>query len=44
MVPAATADAAGLMHFDLRPDNSLIMNDGGGAVVLDWNWVRRGPG
>lgn len=44
MVPAATADAAGLMYFDLRPDNTLIMNDGGGAVVLDWNWVRPGPG
>lgn len=43
-VSAATAEAAGLMHLDLRPDNALIMNGGGRAVVLDWNWVRRGPG
>jgi hypothetical protein len=41
-VADVTADADGLMHYDLRPDNILICPDRR-AVVLDWNWTRPGP-
>lgn len=36
-------DLAGdhLCHNDLRPDNLLICD--GRAVILDWNWISRGP-
>jgi aminoglycoside phosphotransferase (APT) family kinase protein len=39
----ATDGAAGLMHYDLRPDNTLIRTVNQSAVVLDWNWLRPGP-
>ncbi|MBX6750056.1 MAG: phosphotransferase [Micromonosporaceae bacterium] len=42
-LPQATAGAVGLMHADLRPDNVLIAASAGQAVVLDWNWIQRGP-
>jgi len=41
LVPAATENATGIMHFDLRADNVMIVDDR--AVVLDWNWARPGP-
>lgn len=40
-VSVATTDAQGIMHFDLRPDNVIMV--GGQAVILDWNWARPGP-
>jgi aminoglycoside phosphotransferase (APT) family kinase protein len=39
----ASRDAAGLLHFDLRPDNLLIRTGTRTAVVVDWNWLKPGP-
>jgi aminoglycoside phosphotransferase (APT) family kinase protein len=39
----ATDGTVGLMHYDLRPDNTLIRAVNRSAVVLDWNWLRPGP-
>lgn len=41
LVFAATAEAAGVMHFDLRADNVIITGEQ--AVIFDWNWARPGP-
>lgn len=35
-------DGDTLVHGDLRPDN-LLVDPGGAAVLVDWNWVSRGP-
>lgn len=42
LLPAAT-NAEGVMHYDLRPDNTLITAGDATAVILDWNWARHGP-
>ncbi len=40
---AATALAGDrVVHGDLRPDN-LVLDRGGRARMVDWNWVSRGP-
>ncbi|AKU16533.1 phosphotransferase family protein [Luteipulveratus mongoliensis] len=38
----STSEGDALVHNDLRPDN-LLIDDAGRAVLLDWNWLTRGP-
>ena len=39
---AALLGGETLSHGDVRPDN-LLVDAGGAAVVIDWNWVGSGP-
>lgn len=39
---ATTLAGDRVVHGDLRPDN-LVLDRGGRARMVDWNWVSRGP-
>ena len=39
--PTPVGDGTMLLHLDLQPENVLLTTDG--PVVLDWEWVARGP-